>query len=173
MYTKLKMFLYRPEVFTENVRMHLMDELYKVELKDEKNYIAQGRLRSYIHSGMKTHRAFTSPKLAEYLSNLLGKPVEPAANVIPIEYRKYPTGCNGMLWHRDTIIIRSQYECVYTLTNTSDSLTKYRSPSGTEYSVYPESNSIIIVQAGGVEHSVTPITLGERTIVKFVFTETC
>ena len=76
-----------------------------------------------------------------------------------------------MKWHRDTMLIGRQYECVYTLTNTSDSVTKWRDFIGNEHPVRPEPNSLIVVQAGGVEHAVTPVTIGERTIVKFVFCE--
>lgn len=125
----------------------------------------------YIRPGTKTHRIFTSPQLTEYMSHVFDRPLVSGANRVPIEYRKYPPGCHGMKWHRDVQLIGRQYECVYTLTNTSDSVTKWRDFIGREHANWTEPNSLVVVQAGGVEHAVTPVTSGERSIVKFIFCE--
>jgi len=165
------MLLYVPQFLSENDHQHLLAELSGAQLNDENNYMAPGRLRTYIRPGTKTHRIFTSPQLTEYMSHVFGQPLVSGANRVPIEYRKYPPGCHGMKWHRDVQLIGRQYECVYTLTNTSDSVTKWRDFIGREHANWTEPNSLVIVQAGGVEHAVTPVTSGERTIVKFIFCE--
>jgi hypothetical protein len=163
------MFLYVPRFLSENDHRHLLAELSGVQLSDENNHMAPGRLRMYIHPGTKTHRVFTSPQLTEYFSHVFERPLVSCAERVPVEYRKYPVGSRGMKWHRDTMLIGRQYECVYTLTNTSDSHTMWRDLFGNEHATWAEPNSLIVVQAGGVEHAVTPVTSGERTIVKFVF----
>ena len=50
---------------------------------------------------------------------------------IPIEYRKYVIG-SFMDWHKDSQMLKDQlqYECVITLTNSSDSLTLLQYESG-------------------------------------------
>jgi hypothetical protein len=97
------------------------------------------------------------------------EPLSAGHEKLPIEYRKYPIGSSGMDWHRDTPLIGKQYECVYTVTNTSDSFTLYKDWLGRVHSKWTEPGSLVIVRAGGVLHSVTPVHKGERTIVKFVF----
>lgn len=165
------MFLYVPQFLSQSDHRHLLDELSGVQLNDENNFWAPGRLRIHVPQGTKTHRIFTSRQLTEYFSHVFERPLVPGADYVPIEYRMYPPGCQGMKWHRDTKLVGRQYECVYTLTNTSDSVTLWRDFIGREHSVRAEPNSLIVVQAGGVEHAVTPVTTGERTIVKFIFCE--
>ena len=171
------MFLYIPQFLSASDHRHLLDELSGVQLTDEDNHMAPGRLRTFIPSGTKTHSVFTSPQLADYFSRVFDTRLESAAlpatyrRMIPIEYRKYEVGGGGMKWHRDVSLIRRQYECVYTLTNTSDSFTVRRDFFGREHHVWAEPNSLIVVRAQGVMHGVTPVTTGERTIVKFAFCE--
>ena len=89
------------------------------------------------------------------------------ANDFPIEYRKYVPG-SFMQKHKDTLIYKiPQYECVLTLTNTTDSVTKMK-----DTPIKATPNSLIIVRALGVEHEVTKVTKGERKFLKFIFTET-
>jgi hypothetical protein len=90
---------------------------------------------------------------------------------VPIEYRKYSKG-SYMSWHRDTKILpnQNQYECVLTLTNTSDSITLMDNILFNDY-ISSEANSLIIVRANGINHMVTETRKGERTIIKFVFYE--
>ena len=172
------MFLYIPQFLSLSDHRHLLDELSRVRLDDENNQVAPGRLRTFMSPGTVTHRVFTSPKLTEYFTRVFSKPLEPAAVpsslriTIPVEYRKYQVGCGGMKWHRDTSLIGQQYECVYTVTNTSDSMTIRRDWLGNEHGVWAEPNSLLVVQAGGVMHGVSPVTTGERSIVKFVFCDT-
>ena len=173
--TGVRMFLYIPQFLSPSDHRHLLDELSRVRLIDENNPVAPGRLRTFMSPESMAHRVFTSPQLTEYFSTVFSKPLEPAGIpsehriTIPVEYRKYQVGCGGMKWHRDTSLIGRQYECVYTVENTSDSMTVRRDWLGNEHAVWAEPNSLMVVQAGGVMHGVSPVTIGERSIVKFVF----
>jgi hypothetical protein len=88
---------------------------------------------------------------------------------IPVEYRKYVVG-SYMDWHTDTIMLNNQlqYECVITISNTSDSETLLDKKIYTSH-IETEPNSLLIVRANGVRHKVTELTKGERTIIKLVF----
>ncbi len=89
------------------------------------------------------------------------------ANNFPIEYRKYVKG-SFMLKHRDQLIYEiPQYECVFTVTNSTDSYTVIG-----DKKISSEPNSIIILKAQGIEHEVTKVNKGERKFLKFIFTET-
>jgi hypothetical protein len=63
-----------------------------------------------------------------------------------------------------------QYECVITLTNTSDSLTLFDKILYND-EIYTKPNSILIVRARGIRHMVTKTIKGSRTILKFVLYE--
>lgn len=90
---------------------------------------------------------------------------------IPIEYRKYVIG-SYMDWHKDSQMLpeQLQYECVITLTNSSDSLTLLEYESGIKR-LETEPNSLLVVRANGISHKVTPLSKGTRTILKIVFAE--
>ena len=106
-------------------------------------------------------------KYQREIKNLTHNPNIYLANNFPIEYRKYVPG-SFMKKHKDTLIYKiPQYECVLTLSNTTDSVTKM---DDTLIKATP--NSLLIVKALGVEHEVTKVTKGERKFLKFIFTET-
>jgi len=110
---------------------------------------------------------------------------------VPIEVRVYEKPGAGMGWHVDDVLYRPvpQVEVVYTMENTSDCLTSWRTTSPpteergrrvvttegcegiatTTTSVRTTPNSVLILGAGGVEHMVTPLTYGKRTILKMAF----
>jgi hypothetical protein len=89
------------------------------------------------------------------------------ANNFPIEYRKYVKG-SFMNKHKDEQIYKiPQYECVLTISNTTDSKTIIG-----DHQIKSEPNSIIILKANGIEHEVTKVNQGERKFLKFIFTET-
>ena len=86
----------------------------------------------------------------------------------PIEYRKYFTGSKGMNWHIDTSLFKPDaYEVVLTLDNSSDSRFEWIE-NGILKSLSPKQNDLVIVRPQSVQHRVTPINTGERTILKFV-----
>jgi len=89
------------------------------------------------------------------------------ANNFPIEYRKYVSG-SFMNKHRDHLIYKKpQYECILTLSNSTDSYTILG-----DKKIKSKPNSLIIVKARGIEHEVTKVNQGERYFLKFIFTET-
>lgn len=89
------------------------------------------------------------------------------ANNFPIEYRKYVSG-SFMKKHRDVLIYKKpQYECILTLSNSTDSFTILGNKQ-----IRSKPNSLIIVKAQGIEHEVTKVNEGERYFLKFIFTET-
>ncbi len=86
----------------------------------------------------------------------------------PVEYRIYPTKSKGMPWHKDTSLFSpNAIECVLTLTNNSDSKFMY-TQNRKDISISPNPNQLIMVAPNSVEHKVTPVSHGERSILKFV-----
>ncbi len=86
----------------------------------------------------------------------------------PIEYRKYFTGSKGMQWHKDTSLFDPDcFEVVLTLTNTSDSNFEWKENNIIKQ-ITPHPNTLVIIRPNSVEHRVTELTLGDRTILKFI-----
>ena len=91
----------------------------------------------------------------------------------PIEHRIYPKGSPGMEWHSDLLMYQKpQYEAIYTIRNTSNSLTEWIDERGKKHSKWTEPNSILIVKANGYRHHVLPVETGEREIMKLIYTQT-
>lgn len=93
---------------------------------------------------------------------------------IPPEYRVYYTGSHGMDWHRDERVLPvgiDYYECVLTLFNDSDSVFEYKDYMFTR-TIRPTANTLIMLKPEDVKHRVTPITSGNREILKFVVVPT-
>ena len=95
------------------------------------------------------------------------------AKNFPIEYRKYEKG-SFMKRHSDTVLYRiPQYECVYTISNNSDTKTAFYDEKGNISDIIESiPNSLLILRSSGIEHEVLPVTKGERFFLKFIFTET-
>ena len=73
-----------------------------------------------------------------------------------------------MEWHIDDVIYKpNQIEVVYTIDNNSDCNTMWRAES--IHSIQSTPNSALILRAGGVEHKVSPLTMGRRTILKMAW----
>ena len=89
-----------------------------------------------------------------------------------VEVRKYNKG-DFIDWHRDYDHLNvnakpNYFECVLTCTNTSDSKTEFKDEcTGEINSVTTEPNQFVILCIQGVKHRVTPVTTGERIIIKF------
>ena len=90
----------------------------------------------------------------------------------PIEYRIYPIKSPGMHCHSDTLLYDlPQYEAVLTISNSSDSFTNWYSYNNEEHKIYTKPNSLLLVKAKGNRHCVSPINKGERTIMKYIYTQ--
>ena len=137
---------------------------------------ARQRLGMMVPSDNFVHEACVAKEVAERLSGLLlgeGHVANLVAGDVPVEYRVYPVG-GSMDWHKDVALYtQPQYEIVYTVTNTSDSTTEWEDErTGMRYGGWTEPNSVIVVRAEGAPHRVTGVTRGERSIIKFVLTQT-
>jgi hypothetical protein len=91
----------------------------------------------------------------------------------PIEHRIYDIGSEGMNWHKDTLLYKKpQYEAIFTIDNMSKSETHYKDENDKLYKLWTEPNSLLIVKAQGYSHGVTPTLVGEREILKLIYTQT-
>ena len=94
-------------------------------------------------------------------------------STFPIEHRFYPSNSPGMHWHRDLLMYQKpQYEAIYTIRNNTNSLTQWKDSKNKLHKLWTEPNSILIVKAQGYEHNVTPPEVGEREILKLIYTQT-
>ena len=95
---------------------------------------------------------------------------------VPPEHRVYYTGSHGMDWHRDQRVLPAgsdYYECVLTLRNDSDSVFEYKDRWGLfTHTIQPTANTLVMLRPEGVKHRVTPVTTGNREILKFVVVPT-
>lgn len=90
-------------------------------------------------------------------------------NNFPIEYRIYDKDSYGMNWHSDLSIFDGPYyECVLTLSNSSNSKFKYKNKKGEIKIINTKPNTLVCVLPNSIIHSVTPTEYGERDIIKFV-----
>ena len=157
------------------------DDLRK-HLKEEKRVCANSRLGVMVPEEDVVHQMCCSEFAAEKLRELVLSDEEKLdANKrnalkpsdVPVEYRIYPFG-GSMDWHRDVALYTEpQFEIVCTIHNSSDSRTEWKDvDTGRRRGIRSEPNSVLIVQADSVVHRVTPITKGERSIVKFAYSTT-
>jgi hypothetical protein len=109
--------------------------------------------------GVVDHTSKVHSIVYKYFENAHNPPL------FPMEYRKYFTGSKGMEWHKDLVMFDNgnYYEAVLTLHNSSDSYFEYENTR-----VWTPPNSLILVKPDTVLHKVSPVTKGERTIIKFL-----
>jgi hypothetical protein len=137
-------------------------------LDDIDNDAAKNRLVHIIDNNDKCCDILWSEQYKNKIINLLEKQLKPAYD-IPMEYRVYSKG-SSMMWHVDTILYdKPQIECIYTIDNTSDSLTQYKDRYGVVHSIWTEPNSLLVVLAGDINHRVTTLNTGYRTIIKYAY----
>ena len=120
------------------------------------------------------YRALQHPEFVGRLEKTIGLPEGQAlqlSSTIKPEYRLYGKG-GEMKWHRDTVLSTpAQYEVVITLANSSDSqlLWRHRNNPADINRADTSANNVTVVRAGGIEHAVSPVTQGERTIIKAAY----
>ena len=142
----------------------------------ENRACARHRLGVMVTMDNFVHEACVASSVAERLGTLLlgeENDGDLVAGDVPVEFRIYPVG-GSMDWHKDVALYsKPQFEIVFTVTNTSDSTTEWEDErTGMRYGGWTEPNSVIVVRADGAPHRVTAVTRGERSIVKFVLTQT-
>lgn len=119
-----------------------------------------------------TYKIFYSDKIINILKDKL-KNVDVKESKFPIEHRIYPVESNGMPMHIDTLLYeKPQYEAIYTIRNKSNSFTGWFDGNGDYNKIWTKPNSLLVVKAQGFKHHVTPPIVGEREILKLIYTQT-
>jgi len=162
--------IYLENIFDPSIFKQIKMECKNLNKNLKKDYLINGkRFGTYIKNGY-IYNILHNIKFNNLINNIVNNNC--IMSTFPIEYRLYPKGSNGMKWHSDTLLFdKPQYECVYTIENTSDSKTQYKNNNKT-ISLKTKPNSLLIVIANGPLHNVTPINVGYRTILKFIFQNT-
>ena len=164
-------FKYIENFFSEEDFAKIKHECYKLShyLTEEKNTTAENRISTIVSDDNKIAKLCNS----ETAKKKLKIPENTSPADVPIELRKYKIG-GAMDWHKDTVLYtKPQYEMVYTVHNTSDSKTMWYDPDKRKvHEIETKPNSMIVVKADDVQHCVSPVTKGDRSIIKFAYTET-
>ena len=131
----------------------------------------QGRLWAAFPADSAAAALLCCDALAARVSAWVHEPVL-AATALGVELRVYRRGAE-MAWHTDELLFAApQYELVLTLWNDSDSRTEWVDADGRTRSEWTRPGSALLVRAESAAHRVTPVTRGERAVLKVVFTPT-
>jgi len=154
--------------------IYIDDFLNDDDIRDLKNHIKNNNNIKQNRNNLLTKTLntdiFYKKEYINKISELVGKNVY--KSYIPTEYRLYNKS-QGMNWHSDVLLYEiPQYECVYTLSNDSDSTTDYIDHWKMKHKVWTKPNSLMIVRADGYLHGVNPVNKGKREIVKLIYTPT-
>mmetsp|Transcript_42457 Transcript_42457/g.66475 ORF Transcript_42457/g.66475 Transcript_42457/m.66475 type:complete len:268 (+) Transcript_42457:3-806(+) len=141
------------------------------QCKPEKSSWATGRIGTYVPKGNPILEVLFSQSIANRLESLTAvKGLYPSD--YPVELRVYRSG-SAMEWHADDVLFAEpQMELVYTVENSAETRTQWRTRAGAIKEQWTEPNSLLIIEAGGAEHRVLPVKRGQRTILKMLFTTT-
>lgn len=165
---------YIPELLPADVFQAMVTESQSCENRfvDEGPSLAIGRTAALAPAGGVAYQAFGGERFASRLKRLLDLNTPLAlAPQFPIEYRKYTPGV-WMQWHSDVPVMEPpQLELVYTIENTSDSVTRWAHDHldvirDRVDQAWTSPNSAIIVRAGGPVHMVSELSVGRRVIAK-------
>ena len=158
---------YIEDFFTSNEFELITKHLKTIPRKDLKN--EKFRLVSPLNN-TKISNILYSQKTINKINKIVEKKL--FKSDFPIEYRIYPTKSPGMQCHTDTLLYNlPQYEAVLTINNTSDSYTTWYSYNKEEHKIYTKPNSLLLVKAKGNRHCVSPINKGERSIMKYIYSQ--
>ena len=158
---------YIEDFFTPNEFKIITNHLKTISIKDLKS--EKFRLVSTLNNKMISNILYSQQNINK-INKIVG--TELFKSDFPIEYRIYPTKSPGMHCHTDTLLYDlPQYEAVLTINNTSDSYTTWYSYNKEERRIYTKPNSLLLVKAKGNRHCVSPINKGERSIIKYIYTQ--
>lgn len=132
--------------------------------------VAKHRLGAQLSPKCRSVQLFREGSVHKLVQQMTSKDYELSEHV-PVEVRSYEKQGACMAWHSDDILYCDppQVEVVWTLENSSDCQTMWKTESGQVKSVETEKNSVIILRAGGPEHCVTSLKRGKRIIIKCVY----
>ena len=147
-------FAYIPDLLPEACFQEVVQEYHSLRdrLADEGPGVAKGR-RAIACSEGTAWRLFQAHWLRLRLQTRAMLPFYPFASTCPMEYREYRQG-SSMLWHKDTVLTEPpQLELVYTLENTSDSVTRWAATHldvlhQNAQEVWTAPNSALLLQVG-------------------------
>jgi len=162
--------IYEKNAFTKNTFDNLVSICSLITEKEMIDDIKASERQMYVFDkNDPIYKIVFNKNFINKVRSITGNPNLIPCKEVPIEYRKYTKGSH-MGWHRDTQMLpdQLQYECVITLSNTSDSKTLFKKNNRIE-EISSEPNSVIVVRAKGILHMVTKTNKGERTILKIVF----
>ncbi len=138
---------------------------------EKENGFAIGRRYVSVSKDSYLHSLFYDKGVMARLGSMIGTRCLRVSQQ-PIEYREYTVN-SSMPWHRDVKLTEScpQIEVVFTVYNTSDSMTEWIDEQNHDKleSIRSQANSMIITQGLGALHQVTTLTKGERAIVKIAY----
>ena len=155
----------------ETIASHLGSVKTQKSLKREKGSLATKRRSAALPPASACAAVFSSRRLLQTLRAITGEESLVLGDY-PIELRVCDVG-SEMDWHRDVVMYDPpQWECVFTVSNDSDSETEWIVDEGTgeTRAVRTTAGSVIVVRAGGAIHRVLPSTRGERVVVKALYT---
>ena len=168
--------LYRRNIFTKPELQAIQQELGAClgKLRPEtSSSVAHGRRGMALSADSAAVAIFRQGSLRDWIVQTTGQESwELRHQDVPVEIRSYEQTGAGMAWHSDDVLFapEPQLEVVWTLENTSDCQTLYKSSTNQCIeSVQTEINSVLLVPAGGPEHCVTSLQRGRRVIVKAVY----
>jgi hypothetical protein len=180
---------YRRNIFSKQelqiIQEDLMQYLGKLE-PETSSTVAHGRRGKVLPRDSPTVHMFQQGSLVNWINETTGQLHHPhhfstwqlRHEEVPVEIRSYEQSGAGMSWHTDDVLYtpHPQLEVVWTLENTSDCQTLYRTGQKDKSSIttaiesiQTENNSVLLVPAGGPEHCVTSLQRGKRIIVKGVY----
>jgi len=147
-------------------------EKIKLLDKDRNNFIFENfRYSKPLSKDSIAHYIFYDKKYIHKIQNYVGDKI--FSSKFPIEHRFYHKESTGMKMHKDTLLYsKPQYEAIYTIQNNSKSMTKWNDGNGVEQKVWTKPNSLLVVKADNYYHYVTPPIIGEREILKLIYTQT-
>ena len=168
---ELRHVIYFENVFSPRMLTQIEKECFHLHNRlTKENGVAIGREIVRVPEASLITKTFYNQDVMHRLGRMIGTRCI-SRSPQPIEYRLYNIG-SSMPWHRDDVITNMcpQIEIVFTVLNTSDSLTEWLDETtNTTQQVKSKSNSMIITQGKGAIHRVTELTRGQRAIIKIAY----
>jgi hypothetical protein len=164
--------VYRTSVFNKEEYAIIAEDVAQVGtfVAESPQSVAKLRRGAVLPPNSRTVQLFKHGSLRQWVQQMTSPDYE-LSEQVPVEIRSYEQPGACMAWHSDDLLYRDppQIEIVWTLENTSDCRTMWKTETGQVQSVETEKNSAILLRAGGPEHCVTNLKRGKRIIIKCVY----
>jgi hypothetical protein len=164
--------VYRTSVFNKEEYAIIAEDVARVGtlIAESPTSMAKRRRGAILPSNSRTVQLFRHGSLQQFVQQMTSSDYE-LSEQVPVEIRSYEQPGACMAWHSDDVLYHNppQVEIIWTLENTSDCQTMWKTTTGQIQSVETEKNSVIALRAGGPEHCVTSLKRGKRIILKCVY----